>query len=129
LQETPAQPVKTSAGGASFLRRKVAKPKPLRGIVETFIAHAHDLAAKSGLHVLLVAPPQEVFALGDSWESIGVDPPIDELQEPAPDQNAAPATRLNFHDLFKAQAIDLQCALSNNASRYLRRLFDKSASS
>ena len=63
--------------------------------------HAHDLAGKSGLHVLVVAPPPEVFALGDAPRAQVADPPIDELQEPAPDQEASPPRTLNFHDLFK----------------------------
>ena len=52
------------------------------------------------------------------WETFralwAVDPPIDELQEPAPEQEASPHSTLNFHDLFKAQAIELQlpCQLS-----------------
>ncbi len=33
---------------------------------------------------------------------------MDEVQQPAPEQEATPASGLNFHDLFKAQAIDLQ---------------------
>jgi hypothetical protein len=76
--------------------------------------HARDLAGKSGLHVLVVAPPPEVFALGDKPSTLVAEPPIDELQEPAPDQEAPPPSTLNFHDLFKAQAIDLQlpCQLS-----------------
>src|SRR5689334_11834711 len=76
--------------------------------------HAHDLAGRSGLHVLVVAPPPEVFALGDRPRARVPDPPIDELQEPAPDQEQSPPSMLNFHDLFKAQAIDLRlpCQLS-----------------
>jgi hypothetical protein len=70
--------------------------------------HARDLAAKSNLHVLVIAPPAEVFALGDAPRAAIPDPPIDELQEPAPQQQALPASTQNFHDLFKAQAIDLQ---------------------
>jgi hypothetical protein len=87
---------------------------PLQQIVKVFLNHAHDLAGKSGLHVLVVAPPPEVFALGDIRRSLAPDPPIDELQEPAPEQEPAPPSTLNFHDLFKAQAIDLQlpCQLS-----------------
>jgi hypothetical protein len=80
---------------------------PLPRLVEVFMNHARDLASKSGLHVLVVAPPAEVFALGDS-PGVGVDPPIDEIQQPAPEQESAPPSALNFHDLFKAQAIDLQ---------------------
>jgi hypothetical protein len=87
---------------------------PLPQIVKVFLDHARDLAGKSGLHVLVVAPPPEVFALGDIPRTLTPDPPIDELQEPAPEQEAAPPSTLNFHDLFKAQAIDLQlpCQLS-----------------
>jgi len=81
---------------------------PLHSIVELFMDHARDLASKSGLHVLVIAPPAEVFALGDTSRNLGIDPPIDELQQPAPDQQAPPPSVLNFHDLFKARAIDLQ---------------------
>jgi hypothetical protein len=82
--------------------------EPLIQLAEAFIAHARDLAEKSGLHVLVVAPPAEVFALGDTRRTLGVDPPIDELQEPAPEQPEGPTYALNFHDLFKGRAIDLQ---------------------
>jgi hypothetical protein len=92
----------------------LARPNPLQHIVGVFMDHARDLASKSGLHVLVVAPPAEVFALGDTPRSLVVDPPIDETQELAPEQDAAPHSALNFHDLFKAQAIELQlpCQLS-----------------
>jgi hypothetical protein len=70
--------------------------------------HARDLAGKSGLDVLVVAPPPEVFALGDAPQASVSDPPIDELQEPAPEQHTPAPSTLNFHDLFKARAIDLQ---------------------
>lgn len=90
------------------LSAALGKPDPLGHLVETFMDHARDLAAKSGLHVLVVAPPPEAFALGDPPRSAATDPPIDESQEPAPQQvNSAPST-LKFHDLFKAQAIDLR---------------------
>ncbi|MHC2440224.1 hypothetical protein [Bradyrhizobium sp. USDA 4451] len=36
-----------------------------------------------------------------------VAPPIDELQEPAPEQRRPTPSSLNFHDLFKARAVDL----------------------
>src|SRR5580692_9142103 len=90
------------------------RSEPLPHIVGVFMDHARDLAGKSGLHVLVVAPPPEVFALGDRSSVHVAEPPIDELQEPAPDQEASPPFTLNFHDLFKAQAIDLQlpCQLS-----------------
>jgi hypothetical protein len=96
------------------LTTALARPDPLQHIVGVFMDHARDLAEKSGLHVLVVAPPQEVFALGDIPRSSTVDPPIDETQEPAPEQEAAPHSTLNFHDLFKAQAIELRlpCQLS-----------------
>ena len=96
------------------LTTALAGPYPLQQIVGVFMDHARDLAEKSGLHVLVVAPPQEVFTLGDMPRSLTVDPPIDETQEPAPEQEAAPHSTLNFHDLFKAQAIELRlpCQLS-----------------
>lgn len=116
------------------LTAALAKSDPLQHIVEIFMDHARDLAGKSGLHVLVIAPPPEVFALGDAPSASVVDPPIDELQEPAPEQHAPPPSTLNFHDLFKAQAIDLQlpCQLlrpdtygSSSASRTRgRRLQD-----
>jgi hypothetical protein len=90
------------------LMAALGKPEPLQHLVETFIDHARDLAGKSGLHVLVIAPPHEVFALGDARGTQVADPPIDELQEPAPEQKAPLPSPLNFHDLFKAQAIDLQ---------------------
>jgi len=90
------------------LSAALTKPDPLPRVVSVFMDHARDLASKSGLHVLVVAPPSEVFALGDSAKAMPPDPPIDELQEPAPEQEAPPLSALNFHDLFKAQAIDLQ---------------------
>jgi hypothetical protein len=39
--------------------------EPLRHLVDAFMDHARDLAAKSGLHVLVVAPPPEVLR----WET------------------------------------------------------------
>ena len=90
------------------LTAALSSEDPLYRLADAFIDHARDLANKSGLHVLVIAPPAEVFALGDTQKSPGVDPPIDELQEPAPEQPSAPPTSLNFHDLFKGQAIDLQ---------------------
>ena len=81
---------------------------PLPALVDIFMDHARDLSSKSGLHVLVVAPPQEVFALGDGARGPGIDPPLDETQQPAPEQEDLSGSVLNFHDLFKAQAIDLQ---------------------
>jgi hypothetical protein len=96
------------------LSAALTKADPLPHVVDVFMDHARDLAGKSGLHVLIVAPPPEVFALGDRPSTQVGDPPIDELQQPAPDQEALPSSKLNFHDLFKAQAIDLRlpCQLS-----------------
>jgi hypothetical protein len=89
------------------LTAALGKSDSLRHLVEIFMDHARDLAGKTGLHVLVIAPPPEVFALGDAPRAPVADPPIDELQEPVPDQDAPPPSSLNFHDLFKAQAIDL----------------------
>lgn len=80
---------------------------PLDRIVDAFLDHARDLSEKSGLHVLVIAPPPEIFALGDTQRGATIDAPIDELQEPAPDQPANSPSARNFHDLFKGRAIDL----------------------
>lgn len=90
------------------LTTALAGQDPLRSIVDTFMDHARDLAEKTGLNVLVVAPPKEVFDLGDAPREANPDPPIDELQEPAPEQRTPSPSTVNFHDLFKAQALDLQ---------------------
>jgi hypothetical protein len=97
----------TRAVSRHELSAALAGEEPLTRLVETFMDHARDLAAKSGLHVLIIAPPHEVFALGDEPRISEVDPPIDELQEPAPEQRRPTPSSLNFHDLFKARAVDL----------------------
>lgn len=73
---------------------------PLQRIVGVFMDHAHDLAGKSGLHVLVIAPPPEVFALGDAPRAQVADSPIDELQEPAPEQEASPPLDPEFSRSF-----------------------------
>lgn len=90
------------------LKDALNSANPLARIVEVFMDHARDLAGKSGLHILVIAPPAEVFALGDTFHKSGYDPPMDDLQEPAPDQEIPTSAGLNFHDLFKAMALDLQ---------------------
>ena len=47
------------------LSTALARPDALPHIVGVFMDHARDLASKRGPHVLVVAPPPEVFALGD----------------------------------------------------------------
>ncbi len=75
-------------------------PEPMVKVVELFLSHAKDLAARTGVHVLVVAPPDEVFQLGDA-PSQGPDPELDESQDKNP--KYAPS----FHDLFKARALEL----------------------
>jgi hypothetical protein len=72
----------------------------LERVVEVFLNHARDLAARTGLHVLVVAPPAEVFALGDA-------PPLAPDAELDESQQEPYSYRPNFHDLFKARALDL----------------------
>jgi hypothetical protein len=90
------------------LSTTLGKPDALKRLVDLFMDHARDLAARSGLHVLVIAPPPEVFALGDAPRERAVDAPIDETQEPVPEQIKPADSTLNFHDLFKAQALELQ---------------------
>jgi hypothetical protein len=90
------------------LSEALAAKDPLRAVVGVFVAHAHDLAAKSGLHVLVVAPPPEVFALGDSPKARLPEGPIDDSQESDGKDLEAPPARGNFHDLFKAEALRFQ---------------------
>lgn len=82
------------------LATALSSPRPLSAVVDLFMAHARDLAARSGLHVLVIAPPVEVFALADSPHP-GQDAELDEAQD------AEPEDALNFHDVFKAAALDL----------------------
>lgn len=82
------------------LAAALSGPQPLEAIVELFMAHAKDLAGRSGLHVLVIAPPVEVFTLAES-PHLGQDAELDESQDTDPDE------ALNFHDVFKAAALDL----------------------
>ena len=79
----------------------------LRNCTDLFVDHARDLSNKSGLHVLVIAPPPEVFDLADTKRR-GEEPPLDDTQEPVAEQDAPEPTPFNFHDGFKAQALDLQ---------------------
>src|SRR5262249_30096470 len=76
-------------------------PNVMNRLVDLFLDHARDLSARTGLHVLVVAPPAEVFALGDG-PAPGADAPLDEAQQEPPG-----SYQPNFHDLFKARALDL----------------------
>src|SRR5690348_3982856 len=62
-------------------------------IVDLFLQHASDLADKPNVHVLMVAPPAEVFDLPPLGGAEGDD---------------APETPANFHDVFKARALPLR---------------------
>jgi hypothetical protein len=72
----------------------------MRRVVDLFLDHAQDLAARSGTHVLIVAPPAEVFTMADEPER-ELDPALDDSAEDAPEYKAG------FHDAFKARALDL----------------------
>lgn len=72
----------------------------MRRVVELFLDHARDLADRSGIDVLIVAPPVEVFTMVDDPEP-EIDPVLDDAEEEAPEYKS------NFHDVFKARALDL----------------------
>lgn len=82
------------------LTRALEAPRPMQSVVELFLDHARDLSARSGLHVLVIAPPAEVFLLGDQ-PPLSPDAGIDDAQEQGRPYMAS------FHDAFKAKALDL----------------------
>lgn len=91
----------TRAVSRHELQTALASANPMTRVVELFIDHARDLAGRGGLHVLVIAPPAEVFALSDAPRS-GPDAPLDDAQEDSDDKYIP-----NFHDSFKALALDL----------------------
>lgn len=74
---------------------------PLRELVTLFFEHARDLTNRGSIHVLLVAPPSEVFDL-ESQTAAGTETELDESQDTKCRQFGQ-----NFHDLFKAEALSL----------------------
>lgn len=84
------------------LQEALAATNPMERVVDLFMDHARDLAGRGHLNVLVIAPPVEVFTLSDTPPP-SPDSGLDEAQEEAP-----PATYIpNFHDTFKARALDL----------------------
>lgn len=82
------------------LTTALSGPNRLSRVVDLFVEHARDLAARGDIRVIVVAPPVEVFQLSGVHEP-EADPVLDEAEQGAPEY----AT--NFHDLFKARALDL----------------------
>ncbi len=87
------------------LSAALSAPKPMERIVDVFMDHARDLAGRGHINVLVIAPPVEVFALGDATPAPIPDAPLDEAQDAA-----APKYVPNFHDSFKAKALELSAA-------------------
>lgn len=83
------------------LQAALTAPEPMDRLVDLFLDHARDLAGRGHLNVLVIAPPIEVFALGDT-QPPPADGPLDDGQE-----QAAPRYVPNFHDRFKARALEL----------------------
>jgi hypothetical protein len=83
------------------LEASLGKQGAFADVVDLFLEHARDIAGRRGLHVIIIAPPAEVFALGDAPPATP-DAPLDDGQ-------GRPLRRYmhNFHDIFKAQALDL----------------------
>ena len=94
----------TERGTRSIARAELEaiarSPDGMVRAVDLFLSHARDVAGQGGIHVLIIAPPAEIFSLGESVR-IAADSELDEAQ----DQVVNPA--LNFHDLFKAAALEL----------------------
>jgi len=86
------------------LETALAGPRPMKKLVEMFLAHARDLATRGGLDVLIIAPSVEIFDLGDP-RPLGVPPPPADLQPLDDGADPDPNYRHCFHDLFKAQAL------------------------
>lgn len=82
------------------LTTALSGPFKMRRVVELFLDHAKDLAARTGIQVLIVAPPAEVFTMADTPKP-EPDPVLDDQEREAPEYKA------NFHDAFKADALDL----------------------
>lgn len=82
------------------LQTALADANPMARVVELFIEHARDLSGRGGLHVMVIAPPIEVFSLGDAVHHLA----DDELDE---GQDVASPYVPGFHDIFKAQALEL----------------------
>lgn len=100
----------TQINASSSFRRSISKSElssalnsktALYDIVQLFFDHARDLASRGNIHVIVIAPPAEVFLLAKS-APLDVDAEFDESQ----DQREIPY-RKNFHDLFKARALEL----------------------
>jgi hypothetical protein len=83
------------------LKKALAATSPMPRVCELFLDHARDLAGRTGLHVLIVAPPAEVFAVGDSRPMRDREAELDEAQDEEPEWIP------NFHDVFKARALEL----------------------
>jgi len=82
------------------LESALAAPDATARVVELFLEHARDLAGRGGLHVLVIAPPAEVFALSDG-RAPSPDAELDESEE-----NES-SSIVSFHDAFKARALEL----------------------
>jgi hypothetical protein len=83
----------------------IASTEPMPALVRAFVAHARDLAQRGSINVLVIAPPAEVFALGDE-PPLEPDAPLDEANDQA-NEAPKPVRPPPFHDVFKASALDL----------------------
>jgi hypothetical protein len=73
---------------------------PIRHAVDLFMDHARDITARGSVNVVIIAPPAEIFKLGESRASKS-----DALDEGSDEQTAEHL--LCFHDLYKARSMDL----------------------
>lgn len=83
------------------LRKALKSKTPIEAAAELFYSHAKDLTGRGKLNVLVIAPPMEVFDL------VKPEPKSEGLDD---GQDTSYQYKRNFHDTFKAKALNLGVA-------------------
>ncbi len=98
------------------LKKQRSPNQAIRDAVELFVAELCQLTEKTSPHVLMCAVPQSLLELTDTYDTQTESEKEDTLEdEDVPDEKGTEATaqndgltRLNFHHLLKAKAMDLK---------------------